>query len=178
MTAVKSSFKSADILAANGAVCVGCRLGGGIVPTLSAEEATGAPPSGVVRADYVKGVGVCFLYTETELYYSTDMRTYIKLFKYNGQPFTVWQTADGVAYAVAVTKGNTAFCDGTKFSDYLSDKNLYCGAVHCGRLFAAEADNRQKLVWSGAGGVRDWEQGIGAGGYLYLDPDRGDMLDI
>ncbi|MDE7181766.1 MAG: hypothetical protein K2O41_01865 [Clostridia bacterium] len=179
MTAVKSKFKSADVFAADGAVYISCRKDNeGIAPALSAEEITGAPPSGVVRADFIKGAGVCFLYTATELYYTTNLRMYTKLFTYTGQPFTVWQMVDGVPNAVAVTKGNTAFSDGTKFSDYMTNINLYCGVVHCGRLFAAQADNRQKLVWSGTGGVRDWEQGMGAGGYLYLDPDRGDMLDI
>ena len=66
---------------------------------------------------------------------------------------------------------------GTQFVTYSNPVDLYCGVMHCGRLFAIDAQNRYLLRWS-ASGVKNWEEGMKGAGSLVLDPVRGPASDI
>lgn len=167
-------LKDCDLLPVN------CRISSGeCVPALSSVHYAGRVPAGVIFACHAESAERFFLCTQNEVYVSGNGEDFISLYPLAGNsPFAVEEISNGEARAVIISGNKAVAHTEDSFTGFSIGAELSCGAMHCGRLFGADAEDKFLLRWSGGGGVRDWKQGLYGGGSLKLDPERGGILNL
>lgn len=98
----------------------------------------------------------------------------------SGEPFSVEARGEnGEAYIAAVSGDSMlVYGDLTAAATAVQlPHRLYGGVMHCGRLFAADADDRYTVRWSGLR-ITDWSDGIEGSGYVTLDGEAGEILAL
>ncbi|MDE6442553.1 MAG: hypothetical protein K2L12_07390 [Clostridia bacterium] len=166
-----------DLLKGKDIKPVGCRIcGGELVPALSLVK-KGDVANTFTCVGHSFATGRFVACDSQGMYVSTDGLDFIKLATASGRGFALEDVYKGKPRALMLSGFRCLAHDGGGFIVYGNPSNLYCGAVHCGRLFGIDADNRYILRWSKSG-VNDWEEGINGAGKLVLDPERGAGLDI
>lgn len=97
-----------------------------------------------------------------------------------GEPFSVEARGEsGEAYLATVCGDTMRVYEDLNAESALTrlPRPLYGGVVHCGRLFAADADDRYTVRWSGLR-ITDWTDGIEGSGYATLDGETGEILAL
>lgn len=121
------------------------------------------------------------LYTNGESYLFTDDSKKQMFFHLPaGQPFSVESHSDIGSIWIAVGCGDKmAVYDCYEEESFTVNlpSVLYGGVVHCGRLFAADKNEKCKVVWSGLD-ITQWQEGIDGSGYIYLDGSLGDIQQL
>lgn len=166
-----------DLLKGRDIKPIGCRIcGGELVPALSLVKKGGVENTfSCVGHSFATGR---FLACDGEgLYVSTDGLDFIKLAACSGGGFALEDVYGGKPRAVMVSGNKCLAHDGGGFTVYGNPVSLCCGALHCGRLFGIDGENKYLLRWSKEG-VKDWDEDIKGAGKLVLDPGRGEGLDI
>lgn len=156
---------------------VGCRIcGGELVPALSAVK-LGDTGNTFTCVGYSQSAGRYVACDGDGFFVSSDGLRFIRLADSHGRAFAAEEVYEGQIRAV-MFGGTSCFTHtGTQFVTCSNPVDLYCGVMHCGRLFAIDAQNRYLLRWS-ASGVKNWEEGMKGAGSLVLDPVRGPASDI
>jgi len=182
----KSVFAEEDVFKSGGSAYSCIVEGGALKPKLCAEAAEGGPPSGTLRVMYAPSAETYGAFTETALHYSSNNKKYINLRELQHLTkemegsigFMVETRVDGVPFAVFINGERLDYINRSTLTCHLFSARLFCGVMHCGRLFGADADNRQKIVWTTADSFEKTDVALNEGGYLFLDPERGDVLDM
>ena len=158
----------------------GCFLRNGkLAPAYNTLYKYASCPEWAVFAAYSHTAGKLFICTSTALFVSDDGKSFAKFCDFDEcSPFML-EDVGGAAARTAVVAGKyAAVYESGAFTIERVRFALSCGAVHCGRVFGADAADGLVLRWSGAGGLLDWAEGIDGSGYVKLDPARGKILDI
>ena len=159
---------------------VNCKIsGGGVIPAAYPELIGTAVPQNIIYACRAESAGRFFLCTQTDAFVSVSGGEFTRLNSLAGtSPFLVEEVNGGVPRAVLINGANAVAHEGTKFYGVHTGVNLVSGVMRCGRLFAADGENKLMLRWSGEGGIGDWEQKMSGAGYLLLDPEYGEILGL
>lgn len=150
---------------------------GRLTPAYAAVSAGGTLPEGTEFVTYSSAVRRYFACSGDATYVSGDGNNFVKLCNYGSAPFLVEDYFENTGRAIVIT-GDRATLHWGPHTGAILPYNLSSGAMHCGRLFAADGDNGFLLRWSGVEGVEDWKEGLTGSGYLYLDNKGGKILDI
>lgn len=126
---------------------------------------------GLVALSYTNGVTVCYEVGKTPYNASRLSKGICFSFEYKNElNQNLLATVSG--NAMQTYNGVT----GEKLTFTLPYK-LYGGVYHCGRLFAATEEDKQKIVWSGLG-VQDWSDSINGSGYICLGGEAGNVVAV
>lgn len=128
-------------------------------------------PFGLVALSYNNGATVCYEVGKTPYNISRFAKGGCFSFEYKNNLNQNLLVTVG-ANAAQAYNGVT----GEKLTFTLPYK-LYGGVYHCGRLFAAIEEDRQKVVWSGLG-VQDWSDTLTGSGYICLGGEAGNIITI
>lgn len=180
MSAFPKSEQIKIDLTAVKAICAGGEIDGGeIKPRLAAVPLSAPPPEGVNRIEYCAGPKLYFAYSGQKLYISTNLATYVLSLECDcSYAFSSEGYWDGAKTGMVFVNGRYLRFDGQRLFTDSSDEKLRCGVQHAGRLFAVEEEDGYKLVWSGTESVNDWRFNFDEGGYLKLDTEYGESLDM
>lgn len=166
----------ADLIA--GCLPVNCRVhNGAVYPALSPAKQSETVPAGTVYAyNCEDGFIVC---TSDAAYASAGGKSFYRFTEEVSSPaFAVREIKDGSARTLVIGGGAAVEVRGGSFTVLPFGMNIKRGIMHCGRLFAVDAENADTLRWSGTGGAEDWEEGLyGAGSVRFADR-RGDILNL
>lgn len=166
-----------DLLKGSDIKPVGCRIcGGELVPALSLVN-KGEVENAFSCVGHSFATGRFLACGGGGMYVSTDGLDFIQLATCSGGGFALEDVYNGTPRAVMVSGFKCLAHDGGGFIVYGNPISLYCGVLHCGRLFGIDEENRYLLRWSKEG-VKDWDEDIKGAGKLVLDPGRGEGLDI
>lgn len=174
------SYKLKQDLLTLGGTAVSCKVSGGVLrPAVAAVNQNSRRIFSFFFAAYSPGAGITLTTDGQYAYTSTTKITFSRIAALAGDsPFFVEEMYDGKTRAALISGANALFYRDMMISVVSYGANLSCGAMHCGRLFGADADDKLKLCWSGEGGICDWEEKLYGSGSLHLDPERGNILDI
>lgn len=176
----KTHTRRADVLAAEGALPVGCKvIKSGIAPALSPEKVSETQFGEAGLFIYSALGGKFIVCAGGTLHTSADGIKYDAVCGFaSAFPFAFEERVDGVWKTCVAGDASCLSCgaDGTDIKD--TALGLSCGVPHCGRLFGADASDGYKLRWSGEGGAFDWTESISGAGWLALDPEYGEILKL
>lgn len=149
---------------------------GNLNPEYSLKPVNSNSPQGVICAGYSAGANRFLLADGEKIYASQGLNSYSHIFDLNSEtPFFLEHKQGGKTFSVIVDGAAAAAHCGEYFTGFVLGKNLTCGAYHCGRVFASDG---MRILWSGEGGLTDWEEKLYGAGYLDLDTRKGKVLDI
>lgn len=150
----------------------------GVFPAL-APVAFADCPDKMQKAGYARGDGRFLELADNKLYSSRDGRAHAWICDMPAIRPDFLETQMGeTSYSVMIGDSQIAFIYGNNFGSDSRVSNLYCATVHAGRLFGADLTVRNKLRWTGELGPHDFHTGIYDGGWILLDPARGDIFDM
>ncbi len=175
-----TNMQTADVVSAEGALCVGCEVADGkIIPALCACDITANAFTDVKTAGYSAAAGVYFVCADKKGYYSADGLAFYELAELEGdEPFIFEQRENGIAKLYAAGEG-TCVCFGSgSGASNTFDCGIFGGQFKSGRLFGIDITDNFKLRWSGEGGAFDWEESIDGAGWLKLDGAGGRILNL
>ncbi len=138
-------------------------------------------PGNVKLAVYSAGLRAYLILAGSQVYFSSNLRTFVPYCEVDGesQPFAVKYTQnDTEDVIIFLGKCCVHYFNGVSLGQSNLDYALSCGVQHCGRLFAGDADDGLMLRWTGIGNISMNSEGIRGSGYLRLDPQRGDILNL
>ena len=176
----KTQIKTADVIAAKGALPIGCAVRNGVItPTFAPSDVTEGKFGQVDYAIASTAMERYLIKSQDNLYYSRNGLAFSRIAIYpSDEPFGFEDYDEGVHRLVLV--GNTAcqiiYVNSSKVSGYRY--GIIGGQYKNGRLFAIDTENRFKLRWSGEGGAFDWEEGISGAGWVMLESKGGKILDL
>jgi len=177
---LKTHKRRADVLSAEGALPVGCKVGKcGIVPALSSEKVSETRFGEVSLFTYSASGGNFIVCAGGTLFISGDGREYVAACGFASSfPFAFDERVDGVWKTCVAGDASCLLCgaDGADIKDIAL--RLSCGVSHCGRLFGADVFDGYRLRWSGEGGAFDVTEKISGAGWLSLDPEYGEILKL
>lgn len=156
-----------DIIAADGSICTGCRIGNGkIVPALGGVRNTACAFNDVKAAGYSAAAGAYFVCADRRVFYSADGLSFSELAALEGEePFIFGQREGAEAKLYAVGDGKCVYFGGGAGGEKAFDCGICGGVIKNGRLFGIDKDDKFRLCWSGAGGAFDQTEGINGGGH-------------
>ena len=174
----QAKFKEEKIVTDGGYYISCLPSGAGLKPALSAVQFSGGVPQNISGAFFSKSINTHFLFAEGGLYFTRNNKVFVRIasspayvfgfeFIYEDKPCAGIYTGNGVLRYTT-----------EKFSSVPFGTQLCAGAMHCGRLFAIDRQDNNKLLWSAAGDFTDWSHDLDKAGYLMLDPERGKALNI
>lgn len=177
-----TSLRSVDVLGARCGRSINAREEeGALFPgvKLSAQTRFPALPPGVVGAYCSQGNGALYLLTDSAAYrISEGASSYTQITSsLSSRPFFVDMYFNGFSVTVFFNNYDRIIYTGMDQDDLTDDKRLYCGAMHCGRLFARDYLDGFKLWWA-ASHALDWTAGINGCGYTLLPAEGGDILRL
>lgn len=156
----------------------GCTVNGGeLTPAFGVEKLTSAAPNGIICAGYSAGAGRYLFADGERVYVSANLNSFIDIAEQNAEtPFFIEHISGNKTFSAIVKNGGAVAHCGEYFTTFPIGKNLTCGVMRCGRLFAA--DGATRVLWSGEGGVEDWEEKLYGAGYIDLDTAKGKVVDL
>ena len=171
-----STKKRINALEKFGTAVNGYFRNGKLTPGYAVAQIEGNIPDRVLFVKYSKMSGLYFACTPDHIETSTDGKNFTYSTNCDGTlPFLVEDYQDGVGCStVVVGRAVTSYTD-TKVLKGKLGFSLDCGVMHCGRLFGGDGCT---LRWSGAESVMDWDRGLHSSGYLKLDPEQGNILNL
>lgn len=169
-----------DIIAADGSICTGCRIGNGkIVPALGGVRNTACAFTDVKAAGYSAAAGAYFVCADRRVFYSADGLSFSELAALEGEePFIFGQREGAEAKLYAVGDGKCVYFGGGAGGEKAFDCGIYGGVIKNGRLFGIDKDDKFRLCWSGSGGAFDQTEGINGAGWVRLDGAGGEILNL
>ena len=168
---------AANLLKAEGGVPVGCRvLHGRLIPALSAADGAECPEN-ILYAAYSATARAFFATADGVLYRVSEDGASAELSQFTAEnPFlTEERGSDGTSVYVFGDVAYLEYSDGN-FKTVLQKPGLRGGCLKNGRIFAVDAEDGSKLRWSGAGDVKDWNEGIDGAGWAYVGGEYGRIL--
>lgn len=170
--------KTVDLLEQACLIPVGCRVYGKKVYPSLVPEYSGVTLNGVICALYGRALGFGLAVAEDGTYVDRGSG-FSKISESTYADAFIFEYFDGATpELIAVRGGSALIYHSGGFTTVSLGYTLRSGTLHCGRLFGINADDAFMIVWSGEGGIGDWNRGIYGAGWLRLDPDRGAALDI
>lgn len=175
-----TKMQTADIISAEGALCIGCEVENGkIVPALCACENTANAFTDVKTAGYSAAAGVYFVCADEKVFYSEDGLNFSELAALAGdKPFIFEQRVNGAAKLYAAGSESCVSFGGGSGGSNAFNCGICGGQFKSGRLFGIDKTDNLKLRWSGEGGAFDWEESIDGAGWLKLDGAGGQILNL
>lgn len=171
-------FKEEKVVT-DGGLFISCLpSGAGIKPALSAARFAAGVPEKISGVYFAKSIGTYFMFADGNVYFSENNVKFVRIASCPEGAFAFEYVYEGKPCAVVCTGSAAVRYRPEKFSFVPVNAEIRAGAYHCGRLFAVSSDDGYKLMWSGAGGFTDWSHGADKGGYLRLDPERGQALNV
>ncbi len=184
------SFKKLEIIGKSGVTPVVCfgyeQTDRGLVPcpavagkrvinasTLNLNSVSAHPNFGCVLITLTSGY--------TVVWQTKDNHCYSLPVLPAGKPFAV-ETYDGDGKPLLAVISGTGMYSCNKLTEgggtvTALPYSLYGGTLHCGRLFAADAEDGYTLRWSGLR-ITDWTDGVEGCGYVSLDRDAGRIIAV
>lgn len=167
---------NADVLAADGGLCVGCFVKDGrILPALSPVR-VGSCPAGVFFGAVIQPSGRIVVCNGEGIYYSPDGKSFIKSDSgvTASRPFVFHP--DGGKACLA---GDAEFLvTGVASSEKKPfNGNIFGGVFKNGRLFGIDADNGYIIRWSCEGGLDFTDKPDGAG-WLEINAGKGKIQEL
>lgn len=155
---------------------VNCRVrDGAVYPALTPVKKSDAP-AGVVFAHACDGVvAVC---AGGAAYLSGNGGGFHRAAYLPPPYFAVRDTSVGGSRTLIIGGGAALEIKDGAFNAVGFGKGLKCGVMHCGRLFAADADEEEVLRWSSPDGADDFREGLYAAGRARLADGRGKILNM
>ena len=178
MTLPQAKFKEEKIVTDGGYYISCLPSGAGLKPALSAVQFSGGVPQNISGAYFSKSINVHFLFTDDGLYFTRNNKVFVKIAPDLTNPFGFEFIYEDKPCAGIYTGNGVLRYTEEKFSTTPVSAPICAGALHCGRLFAIDRQDNNKLLWSAAGSFNDWSHDLDKGGYLLLDPERGNVLNI
>lgn len=175
---MKTSFKS---VVPSGGYCVSCIVKDGrIIPALTAIKQSGKPPQNVEFCAYSAGLKKFFVIADGYLYVSPKGVNvdYTDSLPAENAYFFEEQTSDGTRRAVIGQSDFAYMFTSASLMPNMFSQGFSCAAMRRHRLFAVSEDDPYKIVWSGADEYSDPDEGLKEGGWLRLDPEYGEVLDL
>lgn len=174
----KAKFAEEKVVS-DGGLCISCvPSGAGLKPALSAVPFASSAPENIKAVYFAKGINTYFVCAESGVYFSKTNEFFARIATYRDNVFAFEFLYNDKPCAVLCMGNGSVRYSAEGFSTVPVNADLCAGAYHCGRLFAIDSDNKNKLVWSETGGFTEWGQALDKGGYLNLDPERGETLDV
>lgn len=171
---------SENVISASGAIPVGCKVKKGkIIPALSPVKGAGQCPANVGMTAYSAGTKKFFVWADGVAYSSTSGTSFVEMYPISSKFPFVFDRREGNGFK-AYFAGDD-FCithTGQIMSSWLFDMPVYGGVFRYGRLFGIDNGDPLKLRWSGEGGAFDWNEGVSGAGWVNLDGDGGEILDL
>lgn len=175
----ETKFKRADVLAAAGAVNVGCIVKDGkILPAINSATRLNRLAEKATAAWYSRLMGRNIVYTQNRLYSAPDALD---------SPIAVNFAATSPSFIETfLNKTPIAFVFGDTTYFRFSGLNYYANfngsVVSCvlknGRIFGVDSTQPHKIKWSGEGGVDDWTENISGAGWAYVNHGYGKILNL
>lgn len=176
----ETEIKTADVMAAEGALPVGCEIkNGSIVPAFAPSEVTANAFESVDCAYGSTALGLAVIKSGTMVYYSKDLNTFSKVANYETDTPFVFEDYEGDRMRMVLADNTLSMRFYSKGSSYSKTNYGICGGqLKCGRLFAIDREDNYKLRWSGEDGAYDWVEGISGAGWVKLESKRGKILNL
>lgn len=169
---------NADLSSAR--VVDGIFRGGAIYPSLSAvENAKFSCPEGIADVKYLSACKKFVMRADGKAYHSINGYVYNTLFDLDdGDCFIYEEYEDETPVGkLSCGKYTVRYVDNL-ISTRTESPKVYCGAFLSGRLFGAGSDEPKRLKWSGEKLSADVTEGIYGSGYVYIDGELGDIVDV
>jgi hypothetical protein len=159
---------------------ISCTISNGeITPAFVAEKSDFKVPTDLYGLAYSSAAGLYMAVNASGIYCTIDGGKFTSISASSGtKPFFVEDVYSQKPRLVTVFGSTMYIHDKSSFVGIKLDNELLCGVMHRGRLFAADLNERLKIYWTGEGGIRDWSKGLYKGGHMYLNPERGKILNL
>lgn len=175
----KTTLKKVDVLAADGAFNVGCyTLNGKLIPAINTMKKI-SEYDGKVRAawysaekkKHVVKIGDSVYYSDGSVQNAPNGPLTAEF------PSMIETVVNGESAAVVIGDGSYYFIGSTAGAKPYKSASHGC-VIKNGRIFAIDNANPYKIVWSGEGGIDDWEGGISGAGWAVLHNGYGRILNL
>lgn len=168
-----------DVLAADGALPVGCFLRGGAITPFLSPVKTGSCPENVTAVWYAEAAKRFLLYADGTVYTSSDGLYAVSLADLAAQsPFVFEERGEEGLCAYVAGDGTCIVHTGTSQTSCAFAGGIAAGVCKNGRLFGVDSGDGLLVRWSGEGGGLDWEEGISGAGWAYLDAEGGSVRQL
>lgn len=156
----------------------GCFLKkGGLIPAYGAVKVNGSLPPEVNFVSYSPAVQRYFACGGNATYVSGDGVNFVKIYDFGNSAFLVEDYSKGTPRAIVIS-GNKAAVHYGAHTAAILPVSLFCGVMHCGRLFGADDNDPYLLRWSGTDGFDDWDESLSGSGHLFIGPSGGKIVNI
>ncbi|MDE7439255.1 MAG: hypothetical protein K2N23_01920 [Clostridia bacterium] len=159
----------------------GCLLRNGqLFMAFTCEKISGDHPYGVKFSTYSDAIKRYIVCNDNAVYVSETVWNFKDVCAFNCEfpPFMVEKWGERDAEAVIISGSYAVVLSGGSADKLNLGASLSCGVMHCGRLFGADAYDGLVLRWSGADAITDWTAELHGSGFLKLDPERGEIIDM
>ena len=174
----KTSIKTVDLLATDGATGTGCYLSDGkILPGLNSLVMLNRIRITPSAAWYVAGLKMHVIFGNNVIYHAKGefvSPTIVNLVANNPSVVEMHVGATTQAYVIGDTE---YYCLGTGTFKPFEGEAHSC-ILKNGRIFGIDVFNPYKIKWSGEGGIDDWEEGISGAGWTTVQYDYGEILNL
>lgn len=171
---------TADVIGTKGSFAVGCKVSEGkIIPAPHCNLKTTTMMPDLKFAFFAERAGKYCIYAGESLYYSTDLKTFLK----SGLTFPAtypFIAETGGKNSVPCVVGDEYLMQfDTATNTRKALKSGICGGVTvCDRVFTRDVNDGYKIWWSGDDGLLSWEDGINGSGYTYINQGYGKICDL
>ena len=175
----KTSRKTVDVLAVDGAISVGCYVSGGkLVPAINSATQLRILSLKATFSWYAEGPKKYIMITQNRVYYTSGALSSAVMLLFTAKsPSMVEMVSDGEPAAYVI--GDTSYLYIGK-NHYTQPFNgaVYSCVVKNGRIFGIDNSDPYKIKWSGEGGIDDWEEGISGAGWTTVQYGYGEILNL
>lgn len=175
----KTKLKKADVLAAEGALKVGCIVKDGkILPAINSATRLAALSEKASASWYSRLMGRNIVYTQNRLYSAPDaLISPIAVNFAAASPSMVETFLNKMP--IAYVFGDTTYF---RFSGLNYSSTFKGNVVNCvlknGRIFGTDPTQPYKIKWSGEGGADDWTEGISGAGWAFVHHGYGKIINL
>lgn len=164
----------ADLISGGG-IPISCTVKDNVlIPALAATSLKSAPPANLAFLEHNEFANAYISSDGDKVYLGSTGTDFLKVSDASSStPFLLESRTSGKAAAEYFADKLCITFTADEVTSFAFDKPLKCGTYRCGRLFAADRNNDFRLLWSGEGGVKDWEESVSGAGYIDLQTRLG-----
>lgn len=176
----KTQIKTADVIAARGALPIGCAVRNGVItPALAPSAITKCKFGQVDCVVASTAMGLYMVKSLKNIYYSRNGLKYDLISSFESDEPFGFEDFEGEVHRMVLAGNVSSQSVYARSSKLINFKFGICGGQYkSGRLFAIDMENRFRLRWSGEGGAYDWEEGISGAGGVTLESKGGQILNL